>query len=115
MSSDKLNDFERKIVLPLVVRLLTEANGRQLSSFMIADTLRKMGYPSCNSFTVRKIVNHIRCNSIIPCLAASGNGYFVASNADEITETINSLEGRVNAIQEVIEALKQQRYFKFNL
>lgn len=115
MSSDKLNDFERKIVLPLVVRLLTEANGRQLSSFMIADTLRKMGYPSCNSFTVRKVVNHIRVNAIISCLAANSKGYFIASNDREITDTIHSLEGRIDAIQEVIDALREQRYIKYNV
>lgn len=114
MASDRLNDFERGVLLPLVVGFLRDARGRKLTSYMIAEAIRKRGH-ACDSMRVRKIVNHIRCNAIIPCLAASGNGYFVASNADEITETINSLEGRVDAIQEVIEALKQQRFIKYNL
>ena len=113
--ADRLNDFERGIMLPLVVRLLTEANGRVLSSYQIAAVVRQNGYHACNSFNVRKVVNHIRCNAIIPCLASNGKGYFVASNDREITETIYSLEGRVDAIREVIEALKQQRYIKYNL
>lgn len=82
---------------------------------MIAAAVRRQGYQSCNSYTVRKVVNHIRTNDIISCLAACGKGYFVASNEAEITETINSLEGRVEAIQEVIEALKEQRYIKYNI
>ncbi len=80
---------------------------------MIADAIRKEGH-ACDSMRVRKIVNHIRVNAIIPCLAAGNNGYFVASNEAEISETINSLEGRVEAIQEVINALKEQRYIKYN-
>lgn len=112
--ADRLNDFERGVLLPLVVGFLRDARGRKLTSYMIASAIRKQGH-TCDSLRVRRIVNHIRCNAIIPCLAAGGNGYFVATNADEITETINSLEGRVEAIQEVIEALKQQRYIKYNL
>ena len=113
--ADRLNDFERDVMLPLVVRLLTEANGRVLSSFQIAEYVRKNGYKSCNSYTVRKVVNHIRRYAIIPCLASNGKGYFVASNDREISETIYSLEGRIDAIQEVIEALKEQRYIKYNI
>lgn len=114
MASDRLNDFERGVLLPLVVGFLCDARGRKLTSYMIAEAIRKQGH-TCNSFTVRRIVNHIRCNAIIPCLASGNNGYFVASNAGEITDTINSLEGRVDAIQEVIESLREQRFIKFNL
>ena len=114
MASDRLNDYERDVLLPLVVGFLRDARGRKLTSYMIASAIRKQGH-TCDSLRVRRIVNHIRCNAIIPCLAAGSNGYFVATNADDITETINSLEGRVDAIQEVIEALKQQRYIKYNL
>lgn len=113
MESDRLNDFERGTLLPLVVAILRQAGGRRLTSYMIADAIRKEGH-ACDSMRVRRIVNHIRVNAIIPCLAAGSNGYFVASNEAEISETINSLEGRVEAIQEVINALKEQRYIKYN-
>lgn len=114
MASDRLNDYERGVLLPLVVGFLRDARGRKLTSYMIADAIRKQGH-ACDSMRVRKVVNHIRCNSIISCLAANSKGYFVASNDREITDTILSLEGRVDAIQEVIDALREQRYFKFNL
>ena len=67
--SDKLNDFERGTILPLVVRLLTDANGRKITSYMIAEAIRKQGH-ACDSMRVRRVVNHIRVNAIIPCLAA---------------------------------------------
>lgn len=114
METNRLNDYERGILLPLVVGFLREAHGKKLTSYMIADAIRKEGH-TCDSMRVRKVINHIRCNAIIPCLAAGGNGYFVASNAEEISETIYSLEGRVEAIQEVINALKQQRHIKYNI
>lgn len=114
MASDRLNDYERGVLLPLVVGFLRDARGRKLTSYMIASAIRMQGH-TCDSLRVRRIVNHIRCNAIIPCLASNGKGYFVASNDREITETIYSLEGRVDAIQEVIEALKEQRYIKYNI
>lgn len=114
METNRLNDYERGTLLPLVVGIIRDARGRRLTSYMIADAIRKLGH-ACDSMRVRKVINHIRCNAIIPCLAAGNNGYFVASNADEISETIYSLEGRVEAIQEVINALKQQRYIKYNI
>ena len=114
MTSDRLNDYERGVLLPLVVGFLRDARGRKLTSYMIASAIRMQGH-TCDSLRVRRIVNHIRCNAIIPCLASNGKGYFVASNDREITETIYSLEGRVDAIQEVIEALKEQRYIKYNI
>ena len=114
METNRLNDYERGTLLPLVVGFLREAHGKKLTSYMIADAIRKLGH-ACDSMRVRKIVNHIRVNAIIPCLAAGSNGYFVASNEAEISETINSLEGRVDAIREVINALKEQRYIKYNI
>ena len=114
MMTDRLNDYERGTLLPLVVRLLQDANGRVLSSYMITEAIMKTGH-ICDSMKVRRVVNYIRVNAIIPCLAANNKGYFVASNDREITDTIYSLEGRVDAIQEVINALKQQRYIKYNI
>lgn len=114
METNRLNDYERGVLLPLVVGFLRAAHGRKLTSYMIASMIRIQGH-TCDSLRVRRIVNHIRCNAIIPCLAAGSNGYFVASNEAEISETINSLEGRVDAIREVINALKEQRYIKYNI
>ena len=111
--NERINNYERDTVVPLIAFLLVEADGRVLSAGMLADGVRRTGH-ICNTRMVRVCVNHIRRNNIIPCLAATNKGYFVAHNDCEITETINSLEGRVESIQEVISALKEQRYIKFN-
>lgn len=61
----------------------------------------------------RRAINYIRVNGIIPCVASSPKGFFVASNEIEISECIGTLESLADAIQEVIEALRGQMYNKF--
>ena len=51
---------------------------------------------------LRKIVNYIRCKSIIPLIATS-RGYYV----DVIQSQINSLTERANSIMECAHGLKQ--------
>lgn len=114
MTSDRLNDYERGVLLPLVVGFLQSSGTRVVPGDALAAAVRKQGHV-CDRRQIRLIVNHIRTNAIIPCLASNNKGYFVATNEREITETINSLQGRVDSIQEVIEALKQQRYIKYNI
>lgn len=113
MASDRLNDFERDVLVPLVCDILRNAPWT-MSALSIAEAIRRQGHPA-STRQVRKVINHIRVNGIIPCVASSPKGFFVASNGAEITETINSLEGRVDAIQEVIDALKEQRYIKYDM
>ena len=114
MASDRLNDYERDVLLPLVVGFLQSSGTRVVPGDALAAAVRKQGHV-CDRRQIRLIVNHIRTNAIIPCLASNNKGYFVATNECEITETINSLQGRVDSIQEVIEALKEQRYIKYNI
>lgn len=114
METSRMNDFERDVLVPLVCDLLTKANGRPLPSKVIAQSIRKIGHHT-DTRSVRRVINHIRREGLVPCVASSIKGFFVASNDREITETIYSLEGRVDAIQEVINALKEQRYIKYNI
>lgn len=114
MASDRLNDYERDVLLPLVVGFLQSSGTRVVPGDALAAAVRKQGHV-CDRRQIRLIVNHIRTNAIIPCLASNNKGYFVATNEREITETINSLQGRVDSIQGVIEALKEQRYIKYNI
>ena len=114
MASDRLNDYERGVLLPLVVGFLQSSGTRVVPGDALAAAVRKQGHV-CDRRQIRLIVNHIRTNAIIPCLASNNKGYFVATNERDITETINSLQGRVDSIQGVIEALKEQRYIKYNI
>lgn len=114
MATDRLNEYERGIIVPLVCDMLRKSCGRPLPSSVIAEGIRSRGF-TVTTRCVRRVINHIRCTEIIPCVASSPKGFFVASNEREITECIYTLASLADSIQEVIDALKRQRYVKFNI
>jgi len=57
---------------------------------------------------LRKLINHIRINNLLPCLCSTSNGYFVATNIEELENYIISLKQRIKAQVDVLNALEQQ-------
>lgn len=55
---------------------------------------------------LRKIVNYIRSNSLLPLIATS-NGYFTSDCKQTIIEQISSLKERANSIDRCAEGLKK--------
>ena len=53
---------------------------------------------------LRKCVNHMRTNAIMP-LIATKNGYYVSYDSDEIYSQIQSLEERANSINRCVGGL----------
>ena len=113
MEDYRINDYESDTLVPLVCKMLQRSR-LPLPSKVIAEGIRKEGY-KVNTRQVRLIINYIRREGIIPCVASSPKGFFVATNAIEMTECINTLSALADSIQDVIEALKQQRYIKFSI
>lgn len=107
----RINDYERDVLVPLVCDILRNAPW-SMSALSIAEAIRRQGHPA-STRQVRRVINHIRVHGIIPCVASSPKGFFVASNESEISECIGTLESLADAIQEVIEALRGQMYNKF--
>lgn len=108
----RINDYERDVLVPLVCDILRNAPWT-MSAISIAENIRRQGHPA-STRQVRRAINYIRVNGIIPCVASSPKGFYIASSVDEISECISTLEALADSIQEVIEALKMQRYQKFN-
>lgn len=113
METSRMNDFERDVLVPLVCDILRNAPWT-MSALSIAEAIRRQGHPA-STRQVRRAINYIRVNGIIPCVASSPKGFFVANNVTEITECISTLEALADSIQEVIEALKSQRFIKYNI
>ena len=57
---------------------------------------------------LRKIINHIRINNLLPGLCSTSNGYFIATNIEEMNDYIISLKQRIKAQVDVLNALEQQ-------
>jgi len=53
---------------------------------------------------LRKFVNHIRSNSILPLIATS-RGYYCSYDVNEIKEQIHSLDQRANSIHQAKKGL----------
>lgn len=77
---------ENPIKAPEIVKLLNEF-------------LKKQGIdaPKITPERLRKIVNYIRVNSLLPLIATS-KGYYVSEDQDEIIKQIQSLKERAAAI-----------------
>lgn len=55
---------------------------------------------------LRKCVNYIRTNGLLPLIATS-NGYFISDDREVIQKQIKSLEQRARSIQTCAEGLKK--------
>jgi len=104
-----LTDYEKNVLLPLLIRGLGIKKGQAnaVTNKNIVSAL-KDNY-KLSEARVRKIINHIRTNDLIPGLIATSEGYFIAETEAELLEYEESLKGREDAIREVRLAIARQR------
>ena len=109
-----LTDYEKNVLLPVLIRGLETKKGRAsaVTNKYIISAL-KDSY-SLNEARVRKIINHIRTNDLIPGLIATSEGYFIAETEAELLEYEESLQGREDAIRSVRLAIARQRRSIYN-
>ena len=55
---------------------------------------------------LRKMVNFIRCNAIVPLIGTS-NGYYVSYNKEEVAKQIQSLNERASSIMNAANGLNK--------
>ena len=65
------------------------------------------------SVRIRKIINQIRTDDIVPLLCATATGYFVANTREEAESYMRSLKDRISSIQEVATSFAKQYNEKF--
>lgn len=103
---------ERELeALPAFVSALSRAHGK--ANAIYNNELQSLA-PEMTGERVRKIINHIRRNDLVPCLVASSRGYFVADTEAELIDYEDSLRGRESAIREVRESIERQRRIRFS-
>lgn len=107
--TNPLTDYKTGVLLPVLVRGLITKKGRDqaVTNGYIVATL-KPTYKISEAL-VRKIINHIRTNDLIPGLIATSDGYFIAETEEELIEYEQSLKGREDAIREVRQSIARQR------
>ena len=111
--TDRLSSYEEEYVLPEIVKILETCQGEDqaLTNKQIAERYGIPGHEM--GVRVRKVINFIRNNGIIPCLIASNKGYYIATDAKEITDYEESLRGRESAIRKIRLSIHKQGVERF--
>lgn len=105
-----LNEYETRVLLPVLIAGLKTKNGSDnaATNKYIVSTLKGSGY-KISEPRVRKLINHIRTNDLVPGLIATSDGYFIAGSETELLDYEESLKGREEAIKEVRLSIARQR------
>lgn len=104
-----LTGYETWVLLPQLISGLKTKQGRRSAVTNKCIVSRLKGSFKISEARVRKIINHIRTNDLIPGLIATSDGYFIAEAESELLEYEESLKGREDAIREVRQSIARQR------
>jgi hypothetical protein len=113
--TEPLTEYEESELLPHIVRGLRLKVGKAMSvtnRAIVEGMKRNLGLKITEP-RVRKIINHIRINDLVPCLIATSQGYYIAESEQELKDYEESLLGREEAIRSVRLSIQRQRKHKF--
>lgn len=101
---------EQQLVQPFIAGLrLKVGKANAVTSEQIKEGIKKNCNAKVDGPRIRKIINHIRLNGLVPGLMATSEGYYIATTPEELDEYIESLSGRVKAIAAVMRSMKDQK------
>ena len=111
-----LTEYETDTLLPIFINCLSRHIGKEtsISSRQIVRKMKSHNY-RCTDVNVRRVVNHIRINSLVPNLLATSNGYYVSDDIDEVHQYIESLRQREAAIRSVRKSMEARVGFSTGL
>ena len=114
--TEPLTEKEETVFLPPILQGLRAKIGREMAvtNKAIIQGLRVNRGIKISEARVRKIINHIRCNDLVPCLIATSEGYYIAQTEQELLDYEESLAGREDAIREVRMSIRRQRMGKYH-
>ena len=107
--TEPLTDYERDVLVPVMIRGLISKVGKAkavTNKHIVA--CMKADYKISDA-RVRKVINFIRCNDLVPCLIATSDGYYIAETEPELKDYEESLLGREEAIRAVRLSISRQR------
>lgn len=104
-----LSDYEKSTVLPVVTAILSFSIGRDsaVSAASIGAMLKAQGLKGEGAL-VRKTINYIRSNELVPRLIANSRGYYVATSKKEMAAYVQKLAERAASIMVVARKLELQ-------
>lgn len=107
----KLSDKELELVPTFVNRLSLRIGKEQaVTSSKIIKGFKDTKGIDLTGARIRKIINYIRMNNLVPCLIATSEGYYVSNNKTELQEYVDSLIGREKAIAAIRHKIENEIY-----
>ncbi len=104
-----LSEYEENIILPLVEKLLNHRDKEKVfSNSDIRNTLIEFGEYKISDADIRKIVYHIRQRGITSLLIANSNGYYKASNIQEVNDWITTHKGKIEKMKNTLKAIEKK-------
>lgn len=114
--TEPLTEYEEQQLLPQIIRGLSLKVGKEnaVTNSAIVRGMKANLNLKTTEPRVRKIINHIRTNDLVPCLIATSQGYYVAESEQELKDYEESLLGREEAIRSVRLSIQRQRTLKYH-
>jgi len=115
----ELSDDEKKIV-PIIIERFKKRPGKEnvVTNPKIIDGLQKHFGIKTSEPRIRKIIQFIRLNDLLPGLIATKHGYYLTNDIKELTEWIEQMRQRESIIREsrliAEKNLRQMILFKNN-
>ena len=102
-----LTEIQLKNVETLLYCLQNTSKNRQIPSYVLVELINsKLESNLVTNRTIRKLVNYIRCSGIAAVIGTS-LGYYISTDAKEISEQIKSLTERANSLLDCTYGLTQ--------
>lgn len=104
----ELSNHERLVIYPLVVQILSHRGKEKVfSNSKIRKILSEFGEEITDA-QIRKIVFHIRKSGDITLLLANNQGYFFASNIEEVNTWMQLHKSKIQAMYATLDHITNQ-------
>ena len=108
----ELTEYELKNIVPILIQGFYTKIGKEkavTNSFICENVNQNFALKQpLTEPRVRKCINYIRTKNLIPFLIATSKGYYVATTRQELIDWRDSIQGRINSIQEVLNYAQKQ-------
>lgn len=104
-----LSPYELEMLVPVLKNELRTHVGAKnaIRNKELCAMMDMKGYQGMREARVRKCINYIRMNGLVPNLVANSNGYYCATSIKEVEKYLDSLKERATAIWSMMSALRR--------
>lgn len=108
--TEPLNEVEKELLPKFIIGLQKRVGAENaITNDAIRKAFKENAQINIPDSRVRKIINHIRINGLVPLLCANSKGYYVAKNGQEINSYIKGLNERIGSQIAMLDAIKHQQ------